>query len=152
MKQALAQARQALQRGEVPIGAVVVCEGRVVGAGYNQRIQESDATAHAEVVALRQAGRALGRWNLSGCQLYVTLEPCVMCAGAIVNARIDTVYYGAKDDKWGAMGSRYQIGSEDKCNHRCQVESGILQEECGALLRDFFSALRHQKKELGESK
>ena|SRR5687767_6552871 len=142
MRRALEQARAALTEDEVPIGAVIVHEGRVIGAAHNQRETLRDPTAHAEMISITQAAAALGSWRLEGCTLYVTLEPCPMCAGAIVQARIDTVVYGAADPKAGAVESLYQLLADDRLNHRCDVVSGVLAEECGRLLSDFFQAKR----------
>jgi tRNA(adenine34) deaminase len=139
---AIAEARRAVQRAEVPVGAVVVIAGTVVGRGHNQPIAAHDPTAHAEVVAIRAAAAQVGAPRLDGASLYVTLEPCVMCVGAILNARIARVYYGALDDKAGALGSVYDIGRDGRLNHRVEVYGGIMESECAALLRDFFRARR----------
>ena len=142
MAQALALAREATEAGEVPVGCVIAdSEGRVIGRGRNRREERSDATAHAEVEAIRQACAAVGSWRLEGCALYVTLEPCPMCAGAIVNARIPRVVYGASDAKCGAV--RSVCGLFDmRFNHHPSVEAGVLEEECGQLLTEFFQKLR----------
>ena len=142
MALALAEARLAAGEGEVPIGAVVVCDGRVVARGRNARERLGDPTAHAEVVALRAAARALGRWRLAGCTLYVTLEPCFMCAGALVNARVDRLVFAVPDPKAGAVGSLANVCTDQRLNHRLAVESGLLAEECGTLLKEFFRARR----------
>lgn len=142
MKNALKLARQAADLGEVPVGALVVFEGKIVSEAYNLRETERVATHHAELMALEAACRALGRWRLTGCTLYVTLEPCAMCAGAIVNSRPDRVVYGANDSKAGAVESLYQILSDERLNHRPLVTSGVLSEECGQILTDFFRARR----------
>ena len=141
MREALAVARMALPAGDVPVGAVVVKDGKMIGRGYNRREKNGDALAHAEVEAIREACAALGSWRLSGCSLYVTLEPCPMCAGAVVNARLDAVYYGAKDDKAGCCGSVLNL-LEERFNHKPRVYGGILEEECAALLQEFFQKLR----------
>ena len=141
MREALAVARMALPAGDVPVGAVVVKDGKMIGRGYNRREKNGDALAHAEVEAIREACAALGSWRLSGCSLYVTLEPCPMCAGAVVNARLDAVYYGAKDDKAGCCGSVLNL-FEERFNHKPRVYGGILEEECAALLQEFFQKLR----------
>lgn len=141
MRQALDLARQAAACGEVPVGCVIVKDGAVVGRGRNRREERQAAWSHAEMEAMAQANRALGTWRLDGCTLYVTLEPCPMCAGAIVNARIDRVYYGAKDDKAGCCGSVLNLFMED-FNHHPRVYGGILKEPCAALLRRFFERLR----------
>lgn len=143
MRMALQQAQQALREDEVPVGAVIVQGGvRVVAAAYNQREQLRDPTAHAEMVAITQAADSLGDWRLEGCTLYVTLEPCPMCAGAILQARIPTVVYGATDPKAGAVNTLYHLLDDERLNHRCQVIPGILATECGELLTGFFRAQR----------
>jgi len=142
MAEALLEARTAGGEGEVPIGAVVVLDGRIVGRGRNARERLRDPTAHAEMLALQEAARSLGRWRLSGATVYATLEPCPMCAGALVNARVDRLVYGVADPKAGAAGTLFDILRDERLNHRVAVESGVLGEECGALLRDFFRARR----------
>jgi tRNA(adenine34) deaminase len=142
MKMALADARQAAEEEEVPIGAVIVHGQRVIARAHNQREQLRDPTAHAEMIAITQAAQSLGSWRLEGCTLYVTLEPCPMCAGAIVQARIPTVVYGAADPKAGAVQTLYQLLSDARLNHRCQVVSGVLQEECAGVLSRFFQEQR----------
>ena len=149
MKLALAEARRAGALGEVPIGAVVVRGGEVVGRGHNLRETEGDPLAHAELIAIRQAAGAVGDWRLSGCALYVTLEPCAMCAGALVNSRIDRLVYGAADPKAGYCGTLGDIPRDERLNHRVEVEAGVLAEECGALLSTFFQALRTAAREPG---
>lgn len=144
MRLALAQARLARAAGEVPVGAVVVREGAVVGAGWNQPIRAQDPSAHAEIMALRAAGRRLGNYRLPGCTLYVTLEPCAMCSGAIFHARIARVVYGAPDPKTGTAGSVLDLYAEPRLNHHAQVEGGVLAEECAALLREFFAERRRE--------
>ena len=142
MRRALELARRALETGDVPVGCVVADrDGTVIGEGWNRREANGDALAHAEVEAIRVACAHRGGWNLHGCSLYVTLEPCPMCAGAIVNARIDRVYYGAKDDKAGCCGSVLNLFMEG-FNHHPRVYGGILKEPCAALLRRFFEGLR----------
>ena len=140
-RQALALAEEAAGHGDVPVGCVVVKDGAVIGRGCNRREERGDAVAHAEVEAIRQACRAVGGWNLHDCALYVTLEPCPMCAGAIINARVGTVCYGARDEKAGACGSVLDLFAE-RFNHRPRVYGGVLKEECAALLQDFFHDLR----------
>ena len=144
MRLALSLAREAYDCGEVPVGAVIVREGRIVAQAYNLRETLHDPTAHAERIALTLAGKALGSWRLDGCTLYVTLEPCVMCAGAIVQSRIDRVVYGAKDPKAGACDSLYRIVSDPRLNHRAKITPGVLEDECGALLTQFFSDRRKE--------
>ena len=141
MRQALALAKEAAGHGDVPVGCVVVKDGAVIGRGCNRREERGDAVAHAEVEAIRQACRAVGGWNLHDCALYVTLEPCPMCAGAIINARVGTVCYGARDEKAGACGSVLDLFAE-RFNHRPRVYGGVLKEACAALLQDFFHDLR----------
>lgn len=142
MSLALEQARLAAEEGEVPIGAVLVCDGAVVAHGRNARESAADPTAHAEMVAIREGAAKLGRWRLSGCTLYVTLEPCVMCAGAMVNARIDRLVYGAADPKAGAVGTLYDLSADARLNHRFEVTSGVLADQCSELLTAFFQRLR----------
>jgi tRNA(adenine34) deaminase len=139
---ALERAREAGAAGEVPVGAVVVLEGEVVGRGFNQPIGRHDPTAHAEIMALRDAAIRLGNYRLPGCTLYVTLEPCAMCAGAIMHARIDRVVFGARDPKTGASGSIIDLFAETRLNHHTSVLGGVLADECGSLLSSFFAARR----------
>jgi tRNA(adenine34) deaminase len=142
MAEALAEARLAGAEGEVPIGAVVVFEGRIAGRGRNARERLHDPTAHAEILALRDAARALGRWRLTGATIYATLEPCFMCAGALVNARIDRLVFAVADPKAGAVGSLFDVPRDPRLNHRVDVSSGVLATECSALLRSFFKDRR----------
>lgn len=142
MGQALALARQAGTRGEVPIGAVVVVDGECVGRGRNEPIAAVDPTAHAEIEALRMAARAIGNYRLPGATLYVTVEPCAMCAGALVHARIEHLVYGAPEPKSGAVASTARLFESQGVNHRVEVTAGILEHECAQLLIDFFSARR----------
>jgi tRNA(adenine34) deaminase len=142
MRQALELAARAAEAGEVPVGAVIVNESGVIAEAYNERESLPSALAHAELTALRLACEKLGRWRLSGCTLYVTLEPCVMCAGALVNARVDRVVYGARDPKAGAVESLYQVLADARLNHRPEVTGGMLAEECGAMLTAFFRERR----------
>lgn len=142
MYMALDLAKQAASQKEVPVGAVVVANGVVVGQGYNRREIDGDPTAHAEILALREAAKKVGDWRLNNAVLYVTLEPCPMCAGALVNARISQLIYGCSDPKAGAVETLYQICSDFRLNHRVEVVSGVLAEECASLLKDFFSKLR----------
>lgn len=146
MRQALKQAEQALAENEVPIGAVIIHGERIIGAAHNQREQLRDPTAHAEMIAITQAAEALGDWRLEQCALYVTLEPCPMCAGAILQARIPLVVYGAADPKAGAVASLFQLLHDPRLNHRCEVVAGILGEPCGAMLSQFFQAQRRMGK------
>jgi len=142
MREALGLAAEAAAAGEVPVGAVALHEGQVVGRGRNAREGARDPTAHAELLALQEAARTLGRWRLTGVTLYVTLEPCAMCAGAMVLARIDRLVLGAADPKAGAVGSLLDLSADARLNHRFPVSRGVLGEEGGALLRDFFRARR----------
>lgn len=146
MRLAIAEAEQALAEDEVPIGAVIVSEDRVVAAAHNQREQLKDPTAHAEMIAITQAAGNLGSWRLDNCVLYVTLEPCPMCAGAILQARIPVVVYGAPDPKAGAVQSLFKLLSDARLNHRCQIVPGVLGEPCGLLLTRFFQQQRSQGK------
>lgn len=142
MRLALAEAGKALGAGEVPIGAVVVLDGTVIGAGYNQPISSSDPTAHAEIVALRAAAARVGNYRLTGATMYVTVEPCLMCVGAMVHARIDTVVFGAAEPKAGALVSMTRAHELPNLNHKLQVEGGVLEGECRAIMQDFFKARR----------
>lgn len=142
MREAIKLATLASSYGEVPIGAVVVKDGKIVGQGHNWRETWHDPTAHAEMVAIRDASRTLGGWRLEGCTLYVTLEPCPMCAGAIMLARLDAVVYGARDPKGGAVGSKLQVLQSGLWNHDPNFHGGILADECGMILKDFFRSLR----------
>lgn len=143
MDEALAEARAAETHGDVPVGAVVVRDGHVIARAHNERELRGDPTAHAEVLALRAAAAAVGSWRLDGCVLYVTLEPCTMCAGAIVLARVPRLVYGATDPKAGAVGSLFDVPRDDRLNHRVDVVAGVRADECGALLRRFFAGRRN---------
>lgn len=142
MKAAMALADRAAQAGEVPVGAVVVKDGRIVGEGFNAPIGRHDPSAHAEIQAMRAAAAALGNYRLTDCSLFVTLEPCAMCAGAIMHARLSRVVFGAADPKTGACGSVVNLFAEERLNHHTTVEAGLMAQECGALLSDFFRARR----------
>jgi tRNA(adenine34) deaminase len=144
MRLALDQAEIAEQNGDVPIGAVIVHNNQIIAKAYNQREQLKDPTAHAEIIALTQAAAALETWRLNDCTIYVTLEPCPMCAGALVLARIDRLVYGCDDPKTGAVKSLYTIVTDGRLNHRLEVTSGILADECSALLQQFFSRRRNE--------
>jgi tRNA(adenine34) deaminase len=144
MQQALLQAQLAGAAGEVPVGAVVVRDGQIIASGFNQPIGRHDPSAHAEIVALRAAAEALGNYRLPGCTLYVTLEPCAMCAGAMLHARIERVVFGAVDPKTGACGSVIDLFAQSQLNHQSRAEGGLLADECGSLLRDFFGQRRRQ--------
>ena len=142
MEIALMQAREALRQGEVPVGAVLVHAGKIVARSHNRREALQDATAHAEILALREAGKRLGSWRLLDTTLYVTLEPCPMCAGALVQARVSRLVYGAPDPKSGAAGSLYNIAADPRLNHRLKVKAGVLGAQCAALLQEFFQVRR----------
>jgi tRNA(adenine34) deaminase len=135
-------ARRAADEGEVPVGCVIVRDDKVIGHGANRREVDQDPLAHAEILAIAQAAHEVGSWRLDGATLYVTLEPCPMCAGAIVNARVPTVVYGARDPKAGAAGTLYNILDDGRLNHRCEVVCGVREEECSTVLKDFFADLR----------
>ena len=145
MRMALEEAHAAAEEAEVPIGAVVVCDGEVVARAHNRRETDHDPSAHAEFSALVAASRALERWRLTGCTVYVTLEPCLMCAGLMVNARIDRCVYGAPDPKGGALGTLYDVSHDERLNHEFEVTSGVLAEECANELRSFFRARRAKR-------
>ena len=147
MREALAEAQRAWDRGEVPVGAVVVKDGVVIGRGFNQPIGSHDPTAHAEIVAMRAAAEAVGNYRLPGCELYVTLEPCVMCSGAMMHARLSRIVYGAADPKTGACGSVVNMFEQEKLNHHAEVEGGVLAEDCGNLLKAFFAERRRVAKQ-----
>jgi len=142
MQEALKLAEQAAAAGEVPVGAVLVKDGAIVGRGYNQPIAGVDPTAHAEIMAMRDAGKVLGNYRLADCDLYVTLEPCVMCSGAIMHARIRRVFFGARDPKTGACGSAIDLFAQPQLNHHAEVMGGMLADESVVLLQDFFSRRR----------
>lgn len=142
MQEALRLAKQAAAAGEVPVGAVVVKDGAIIGRGWNQPISSADPTAHAEIIALRDASRTLGNYRLNDCDLYVTLEPCVMCSGAIMHARLRQVIYGARDPKTGACGSVVDLFAQPQLNHHATVSGGVLADAAVALLQDFFSQRR----------
>ena len=147
MREAVRQAKKAWKLGEVPIGCVIVYEGKIIGRGYNRRTTDGNVLAHAEIIAIRKACRAMGDWRLEGCTMYVTLEPCPMCAGAIVQARIPKVVIGCMNPKAGCAGSVLDLLHEDGFNHQVETEVGMLGEECSQMLKDFFRELRGKKKE-----
>lgn len=147
MREAIALARMAAAAGEVPVGAVVVLDGRVVGAGFNQPISSCDPTAHAEVVALREAARAVGNYRLTGATLYVTVEPCLMCAGALAHARVGLLVFGAHEPKAGAVASRMRVLEHEALNHRVAVVGGVLADECRDVLQSFFRERRRREPE-----
>ena len=146
MRAAIAEAKQAEILDEVPIGAVVVKDGQVIGRGHNMREKFQDATYHAEVLAIMEACQTLHSWRLEDCDLYVTLEPCIMCSGAIINSRIRTVYYGAPDPKAGAVDSLYHLLNDDRLNHQVKVISGVMGYQCSQMLKDIFRAIRKKRK------
>jgi len=145
MQEALKEAAKAMERKEVPIGAVVVKDGVVIARGYNLRETAKDPTAHAEILAIREASQVLGGWRLHGCDLYVTIEPCPMCAGAIMMARIDRLIIGAMDPKAGAAGSLLNIPEDERFNHQTEIIQGVLEEECAGIMKAFFKELRKSK-------
>lgn len=151
MRRALELAEDAERAGEVPVGCVVVHGGRVVAEAHNLREATQDPTAHAEMIAIREAARALGTWRLSGCEVYVTLEPCPMCAGALVNARVDRVVFATDDPKAGATVTLYTIGADSRLNHRFTQTAGVLRDEAAALLRRFFARIRSERRALREA-
>ncbi|WP_077329887.1 tRNA adenosine(34) deaminase TadA [Virgibacillus siamensis] len=146
MRQAIDEAVKAKEIGEVPIGAVITCEGEVIGSGHNVRETSQMTLSHAELIAIKEANKTIGSWRLEDCTLYVTLEPCPMCAGAIVQSRIKRVVYGAPDPKAGCAGTLMNLLDEERFNHRAELTAGVLKEECGSLLTDFFKELRQRKK------
>ena len=145
MTAALAEAKRAEAEGEVPVGAIALAGGQIVGSGHNQPIGLGDPTAHAEILAIRSAASNLKTYRLETVSLYVTLEPCVMCVGAMVNARIARVIYGARDEKAGALGSTYDIGRDGRLNHRFEVIGGVMESECAEIMREFFRARRAEQ-------
>ena len=147
MKKAIEEANKARALQEVPIGAVIVKDGEIISTAYNLRETTQNAVKHAELIAIEKACQKLGTWRLEGAQLYVTLEPCPMCSGAIILSRIDRVVYGAADPKAGCAGTLMNLLNDDRFNHQCEVESGVLEQECGGMLSDFFRELRIRKKE-----
>ncbi|SEQ99784.1 tRNA-adenosine deaminase [Virgibacillus subterraneus] len=147
MRDAINQAIKAREIGEVPIGAVIVFKGEIIAAGYNLRETSQETLSHAELIAIKKANEKIGSWRLEDCTLYVTLEPCPMCAGAIVQSRIKRVVFGAIDQKAGCAGTLMNLLDDERFNHQVEVTSGILEEECGNLLTDFFKVLRKRKKE-----
>ncbi|NCA97006.1 MAG: nucleoside deaminase [Bacteroidia bacterium] len=142
MNQALVEARKSLLLDEVPVGAVIVKNDKIIARGHNLREKSNDPTAHAEIVAIRKACRKIGAWRLDGCRIYVTIEPCPMCAGALLWTRIDAIVYGAKDPKGGALGSSFNLFEQKNLNHHPQIVGGVLNQECGLLVSNFFKAKR----------
>jgi tRNA(adenine34) deaminase len=148
MRQALDQARNAWALGEVPVGAVVIKDGEIIATGFNQPIGTHDPTAHAEIMALRAAAAILGNYRLPGCELFVTLEPCAMCSGAMLHARLARVVYGASDPKTGACGSIVNLFEQDQLNHHTELVGGVMAQECGALLKEFFAERRRDAQQV----
>ncbi|OJF93261.1 tRNA adenosine(34) deaminase TadA [Alkalibacterium sp. 20] len=146
MTEALEEAKKAEKIGEVPIGAVIVKDGEVIGRGYNQRESSQNATTHAEMIAIQEANKKLENWRLEDCHLFVTLEPCVMCSGAIVLARLKSIYYGPSDLKGGAVRTLMTVLEDERLNHQCEIHAGVMEEECRSLLTSFFKQLREEKK------
>ena len=146
MKEAIKQAKKAALLGEVPIGCIIVYEGKVIARGYNRRIIDKNVLSHAEIIAIRKACKKMGDWRLEGCTMYVTMEPCPMCAGAIVQARIPTVVIGCMNPKAGCAGSVLDMLHEDGFNHQVETRDGVLGEECSRMLKSFFKELRNKKK------
>lgn len=151
MREAIKEAKKALAADEVPVGCVIVCEGRVISRAYNKREKLQNATAHAEMLCIQKACKKLKAFRLNCCEMYVTLEPCPMCAGAIINARLNKLYFGAYDPKGGACGTLYNITEDKRLNHRAKTEGGLLKEECAELLKNFFGGKRKVLKESSKS-
>jgi tRNA(adenine34) deaminase len=151
MREALREAVEAAEAGEIPVGAVVERDGRIVGRGRNRTESEKDPTAHAEIEAIRQAAKTLGGWRLSGCRVYVTAEPCAMCAGALVLARVEKVYIGALNAKGGACVSLRSLLSDDRLNHRVEMETGVLGGACERVMKEFFARLRSKKRAISRN-
>lgn len=154
MKQALKEAKKAYEKLEVPVGAVIVKDGKIIARAHNLKETKTDTTKHAEILAIQKASKKLESWRLLDCEMYITLEPCSMCAGAIINSRIKKVYIGALDEKTGAAGSVLNLFEDYKFNHKVEVEKGVMQKECENILKDFFKMLRKYKKnsQKGENK
>lgn len=151
MKEALKEAEKAYKKLEVPVGAIIVKDGKIIARAYNQKESKTDTTKHAEILAIQKASKKLNSWRLIDCEMYVTLEPCTMCAGAIINSRIKKVYIGAMDEKTGAVGSVLNLFEDYKFNHKPEVEKGILKEDCESLLKQFFKELRKLKSNGGKN-
>ena len=148
MEEALKEAKKAYEKLEIPVGCVIVKDNKIIARGHNLKETKFDTTKHAEIIAIQKASKKLKSWRLSECEMYVTLEPCSMCAGAIINSRIKRLYYGAKDEKTGAVGSVLNLLQDYKFNHNVEVEQGVLEEECSNILKEFFKNLRLAKKEI----
>lgn len=145
MKEAIKQAKKAYDKEEIPVGAVIVKDGKIIARGYNKKEEKKDTTQHAEIIAIQKASRKIGAWRLQDCEMYVTLEPCVMCTGALIQARLKRVYIGTMDPKTGACGSVLNLLEAYKFNHKVEVETNIMQKECEKILKDFFKYLRSKK-------
>ena len=152
MKEALKEAQKAYEKLEVPVGAVIVKDGKIIARAHNQKETKKDTTKHAEILAIQKASKKLESWRLIDCEMYVTLEPCSMCAGAIINSRIKKIYIGTLDEKTGAAGSVFNLFEDYTFNHKVEIEKGILQKDCEQILKDFFKELRKIKKEKKEEK
>ena len=148
MKEALKEAQKAYAKEEVPVGAIIVKDGKIIARAYNQKESKKDATYHAEIAAIQKASKKIGAWRLADCEMYVTLEPCSMCAGALIQARLKKIYIGTMDYKTGACGSVVNLLEDYPFNHKVEIETGILQEECEAILQTFFKELREKKKKV----
>lgn len=145
MKEAIKQAKKAYDKEEIPVGAVIVKDGKIIARGYNKKEEKKDTTQHAEIIAIQKASRKIGAWRLQDCEMYVTLEPCAMCTGALIQARLKRVYIGTMDPKTGACGSVLNLLEDNKFNHKVEVETNIMQKECEKILKDFFKYLRSKK-------
>ena len=145
MKEAIKQAKKAYDKEEIPVGAVIVKDGEIIARGYNKKEEKKDTTQHAEIIAIQKASRKIGAWRLQDCEMYVTLEPCAMCTGALIQARLKRVYIGTMDPKTGACGSVLNLLEDYKFNHKVEVETNIMQKECEKILKDFFKYLREKK-------
>lgn len=145
MKEAIKQAKKAYDKEEIPVGAVIVKDGKIIARGYNKKEEKKDTTQHAEIIAIQKASRKIGAWRLQDCEMYVTLEPCAMCTGALIQARLKRVYIGTMDSKTGACGSVLNLLEDYKFNHKVEVETNIMQKECEKILKDFFKYLRSKK-------
>ena len=146
MKEALKEAKKAYEKEEIPVGAVIVKDNKIIARAYNQKEEKRDTTKHAEIIAIQKASKKIDAWRLQDCEMYVTLEPCSMCAGAMIQARLKKVYIGTMDSKTGACGSVLNLLEDYKFNHKVEIESGIMQKECEKILKDFFKELRKSKK------
>lgn len=146
MKEALKEAQKSYNKEEIPVGAVIVKDGKIIGRGHNLKETKNDTTNHAEIIAIKKASKKLKSWRLTGCTMYVTLEPCTMCAGALIQARLDKVVIGTMDEKTGACGSVLNVVEDYKFNHRVEIEKGVMEKECKSIIQEFFKKLRGKKK------